>query len=126
VTFGLGPASGLNRTAQLTADTHALREGAPLGRLNLTSAELAAEAEAWAQITYGLDDTLFNSAISSASGLITDFGVIGVVVFVWLLACVLIPLIERRRQVLARVALAGWVMSVPVALTFDWWSSHPS
>jgi hypothetical protein len=29
--FGLGPANGLSRTAQLTADTHALREGLPSG-----------------------------------------------------------------------------------------------
>jgi hypothetical protein len=125
VVFGLGPANGLSRTAQLTADTHALREGAPLGRLHLKPSELATQAEAQAQIARGLDDTSFNSAISSATGLITDFGIVGVVVFVWLLASVLIPLIERRREVLARVALAGWAMSVPLALTFDWWEQPP-
>jgi hypothetical protein len=48
-----------------------------------------------------------------------------VVVYIWLLACVLIPLIERRRHVLARVALAGWAISVPLALTFDWWEQPP-
>lgn len=125
VVFGLGPANGLSRTAQLTADTHALREGAPLGRLHLKPSELATQAEAQAQIARGLDDTSFNSAISSATGLITDLGIVGVVVFVWLLASVLVPLIERRREVLARVALAGWAMSVPLALTFDWWEQPP-
>ena len=123
--FGLGPANGLSRTAQLTADTHALRQGAPLGRLHLKPAELAAQAEAQAQVARGLDDSSFNSAISSATGLFTDFGFVGLVVFIWLLASVLIPLIERRREALARVALAGWAMSVPLALTFDWWEQPP-
>jgi hypothetical protein len=125
VAFGLGPANGLSRTALLTADTHALREGAPLGRLNLKPAEIATQAEAEARITRGDHDTSFNSAISSATGLVTDFGVVGVMAFAWLLASMLIPLVERRRQVLARVALAGWAMSLPLAITFDWWEQPP-
>jgi hypothetical protein len=125
VAFGLGPANGLSRTALLTADTHALREGAPLGRLNLKPAEIATQAEAEARTTRGDDDTSFNSAISSATGLVTDFGVVGVMAFAWLLVSMLIPLVERRRQVLARVALAGWAMSLPLAITFDWWEQPP-
>jgi hypothetical protein len=125
VAFGLGPANGLSRTALLTADTHALRQGAPLARLKLKPAELAAQAEAEARITRGEDDSSFNSAISSATGLVTDFGVVGVVAFAWLLASILIPLVARRRQLLARVALAGWAMSIPLALTFDWWEQPP-
>jgi hypothetical protein len=123
--FGLGPANGLSRTALLTADTHALREGAPLGRLNLKPAEVPTQAEAEARITRGEDDSSFNSAISSATGLITDLGIVGAVAFAWLLAAMLMPLFERRRLVLARVALAGWAMSVPLALTFDWWEQPP-
>jgi hypothetical protein len=123
--FGLGPANGLSRTALLTADTHALREGAPLGRLHLKPAEIATQAEAEARIARGEDDSSFNSAISSATGLVTDLGAVGVVAFVWLLASALIPLVERRRQVLARVALAGWALSIPLALTFDWWEQPP-
>jgi hypothetical protein len=123
--FGLGPANGLSRTALLTADTHALREGAPLGRLNLEPAEIPTQAEAEARITRGEDDSSFNSAISSGTGLVTDFGVVGIVAFAWLLLSMLMPLLERRRQVLARVALAGWAMSVPLALTFDWWEQPP-
>jgi hypothetical protein len=125
VAFGLGPANGLSRTALLTADTHALREGAPLGRLNLAPAELAGQAEAEASIARGQDDSSFNSAISSATGLVTDFGIVGLVTFGWLLASVLLPLVARRRRLLARVALAAWAISVPLALTFDWWEQPP-
>jgi hypothetical protein len=42
-----------------------------------------------------------------------------------MLACVPIPSIERRRHVLVRVAVAGWAISVPLALTYDWWEQPP-
>jgi hypothetical protein len=35
------------------------------------------------------------------------------------------PLVAMRRYWLARAALAGWTMSIPLAFTFDWWEQPP-
>jgi hypothetical protein len=32
---------------------------------------------------------------------------------------------RRRRYWMAQAAIAGWVMSAPLAITFDWWEEPP-
>jgi Mrp family chromosome partitioning ATPase len=125
--FGLGPANGLSRTAFLTADNHALRSSAPLRRFHLRPAPIFEQARAQAAVLAGATskDTSFNLPISSMLGIFTDLGLIGLVAFGWLLAVIIAPLIARRRYWLARAALAGWTMSIPLAFSFDWWEQPP-
>ena len=119
IVFGLGPANGLSRAAFLTADQHALRSSAPLARFRLKPAELPAQGEAQAEAV--AQGTSFNSSIASATGIFTDVGLIGACAYVWVLAAAVAPLVRRRSNWLARVALAGWGLSIPLALTSQWW-----
>jgi hypothetical protein len=123
VVFGLGPANGLSRIAYLTSDTHALRGTAPLSRLHLAPAPVAMQAVAEAK--FDPAESSFGSPQSSALGIFTDLGLVGLLAFVWVLGVTVWPLVERRRDWLARAALAGWVFSVPLAFVFDWWEQPP-
>jgi Mrp family chromosome partitioning ATPase len=125
--FGLGPANGLSRTAFLTADNHALRSSAPLRRFHFRPAPIFEQARAQAAVLAGATskDTSFNLPISSMLGIFTDLGIVGLLAFGWLLAVIMVPLTAMRRHWLARAALAGWTMSIPLAFTFDWWEQPP-
>jgi hypothetical protein len=120
VVFGLGPANGLSRIAYLTSDANALRGTAPLSRLHLAPAPVPLQAQARAKA-----DTSFNIPESSAFGIFTDLGVIGLLAYLWVIGAIVIPLLRNRRDWLARAALAGWALSLPLAFTFDWWEEPP-
>jgi hypothetical protein len=117
--FGLGPANGLSRAAYLTRP----EKDSALSLLELEPAPLPPRADAVAARLSG--GTSFNLPESSAFGVLTDIGVIGLLAFIGLIFSVMAPLWARRRTWLAQAALAGWVMSVPLALTFDWWEQPP-
>jgi len=123
VVFGLGPANGLSRIAYLTSDTHALRGSAPLSRLKLAPAPLPQQASA--QARFDPTGTSFSSPQSSAFGIFTDLGLIGLLAFFWVIGSTVLPLVRSRRGWLARAALAGWMLSVPLAFVFDWWEQPP-
>jgi hypothetical protein len=118
--FGLGPANGLSRMAHLTSDAHALRGSAPLSRLHLAPAPLPAQAVAESRA-----DTSFNIPESSAFGIFTDLGIVGLVAFMTLILTTIAPLMRARRDWLAKAALSGWALSIPLAFTFDWWEQPP-
>jgi hypothetical protein len=117
--FGLGPANGLSRAAYLTRP----EKDSALLLLELEPAPLPPVADAEAGRTTG--GTSFNTPLSSAFGVLSDIGVVGLIAFGALVLSVMAPLWARRRDWLAQAALAGWVMSVPLALTFDWWEQPP-
>lgn len=117
--FGLGPANGLSRAAYLTRP----EKDSALLLLELEPAPLPPVADAEAERTTG--GTSFNTPLSSAFGVLSDIGVVGLIAFGALLLSVMAPLWARRSAWLAQAALAGWVMSVPLALTFDWWEQPP-
>lgn len=117
--FGVGPANGLSRAAFLTRPE---RDSA-LALLELEPAPLPPLADAVAERT--AEGTSFNTPLSSAFGILADTGLLGLLTFGGVLYSVTAPLWTRRRAWLAQGALAGWVMSVPLALTFDWWEQPP-
>ncbi len=117
--FGVGPANGLSRAAYLTRP----ETDSALALLELEPAPLPPLADAVAERTTG--GTSFNRPLSSAFGVLADIGVVGLLAFAGVLLSVTAPLWARRRAWLAQAALAGWVMSVPLAVTFDWWEQPP-
>jgi hypothetical protein len=117
--FGVGPANGLSRAAFLTRPE---RDSA-LALLELEPAPLPPLADAEAERT--AEGTSFNTPLSSAFGILADTGLLGLLAFGGVLLSVTAPLWARREAWLAQAALAGWVMSVPLALTFDWWEQPP-
>ena len=118
--FGLGPANGVSRAAFMTGAN--LREGSPLASLGLTPAALPLRvAASAAQVAGG---TSFNLPLSSALGVFSDIGVIGTLAYGWVIVCTCLPLM-RKPSWAGRAALAGWAMSIPLAVTFDWWEQPP-
>jgi hypothetical protein len=120
--LGLGPANGLSRAAYLTVPGF-LRTDSPVALLGLKPAPLPPIANAEAEkVATG---TSFNNPLSSAIGVLSDTGVVGLAAFGGLFAAATLPLWRRRRMWLAQAALAGWAMSIPLALTFGWWEEPP-
>jgi hypothetical protein len=120
--LGLGPANGVSRAAFMTTDLF-LRGESPVRALGLEQAELPVRAQAQAlQVAEG---TSFNAALSSALGVFSDIGVLGVAAYASVLAAIALPLLRRRKEWLPRAALAGWALSLPLAVTFDWWEQPP-
>jgi len=118
--FGFGPANGISRAAFMT--TPALGAESPISVLGLQPATIPSLV--LSRIEPLARATSFNSPVSSALGVFSDIGIVGVLVFTWMIACVCIPLLRTRTWV-ARAALAGWIMSFPLAITFDWWEEPP-
>ena len=118
--FGLGPADGVSRAAFMTSVN--LTEGSPLLALGLEPAALPARVEASAAQVAG--GTSFNSPLSSALGIFGDIGLVGALAYGWVMLCTCRPLM-RRPTWAGRAALAGWAMSIPLAITFDWWEQPP-
>lgn len=120
--LGLGPANGVSRAAFMTTDLFAGGES-PVRTLGLEPAALPIRAQSRAlQISEG---TSFNAPLSSALGIFSDIGTLGAVAYSAVLAAVALPLLRRRKQWLSRAALAGWALSVPLAVAFDWWEQPP-
>jgi hypothetical protein len=135
--FGLGPAQGLSRAAFLTTDVGndkaittidgrvtraAQKVKGPLQRL-LAPATVPVLAHAKARRV--ASGTSFNSPMSSGFGIFSDIGILGSAAFAWLLISVGAALARARAHWLARAALAGWALSIPLAFTFDWWEEPP-
>jgi hypothetical protein len=135
--FGLGPAQGLSRAAFLTTivgnDAAVTTSGrvtraaqnakGPLQRLGLAPATVPVLAQDKARRV--ASGTSFNSPMSSALGVFSDIGILGSAVLAWLLISVGAALVHAREHWLARAALAGWAVSIPLAFTFDWWEEPP-
>jgi hypothetical protein len=120
--FGLGPANGLSRAAYLT-DPGFLRSDSPVRLLGLKPAPLPPVANIEAALV--ASGTSFNNPLSSAIGVLSDTGVVGLAAFGAMIGAATLPLWRRRRLWLAQAALAGWAMSIPLAVTFDWWEEPP-
>jgi hypothetical protein len=118
-TLGLGPANGVSRAAYLTRP----EKDSPLLLLDMEPASLPPIADAEAARVAG--GTSFNLPQSSAVGVFSDSGLLGLAAFGAVIGAVGIALIRHRRRWLAQSALAGWAMSVPLAVTFDWWEEPP-
>lgn len=118
--FGLGPANSLSRAAFMTGDY--LKADSPLGAIGLVPATLPALLVAESQRV--ASGTSFNLPLSSALGIFGDVGIVGALAYGWVLASTCLALF-RKDTWLARCALAGWAMSFPLALVFDWWEQPP-
>jgi hypothetical protein len=136
--FGLGPAQGLSRAAFLTTAvgndeavttisgrvTRAAQNAkGPLQRLGLAPATVPVLADDKARRV--ASGTSFNSPMSSGLGVFSDIGILGSAVLAWLLIWIGAALARAREHWLARAALAGWALSIPLAFTFDWWEQPP-
>jgi hypothetical protein len=136
--FGLGPAQGLSRAAFLTTAvgndeavttisgrvTRAAQNAkGPFQRLGLAPATVPVLAlDKARRVASG---TSFNSPMSSGLGVFSDIGILGSAVLAWLLIWIGAALARAREHWLARAALAGWALSIPLAFTFDWWEQPP-
>jgi hypothetical protein len=120
--LGLGPANGVSRAAFLTTDLFAQGDS-PLAGLGLEPATLPVRAEKEAGVIAG--GSSFNGALSSALGLFSDIGVLGLLTYGSLIGAIAVPLLRGRHEWLPRAALAGWALSFPLAVAFDWWEQPP-
>jgi hypothetical protein len=120
--LGLGPANGVSRAAFMTTDLF-LQGDSPLMLLGLEPATVPVRAQAEARVV--ADPSSFNGALSSALGLFSDIGVLGLLTYGSLIASIGLPLWKRRHEWLPRAALAGWALSLPLAGVFDWWEQPP-
>jgi hypothetical protein len=118
-TLGLGPANGVSRVAYLTRP----EKDSPLLLLGMEPASLPPIADAEAARVAG--GTSFNLPQSSAVGVFSDSGLLGLAAFGAVIGAVGLSLIRHRGTWLAQSALAGWAMSLPLAVTFDWWEEPP-
>jgi hypothetical protein len=135
--FGLGPAQGLSRAAFLTTavgnekaittiDGRVTRAAQiPKGPLQRVLEPATVPVLAHDKARRVASGTSFNSPLSSGLGVFSDTGILGSAVFAWLLIWIGAALIHAREHWLARAALAGWALSIPLAFTFDWWEEPP-
>jgi hypothetical protein len=123
--FGLGPANGLSRAAFLTDPGYYIQPSAARAALTLGLEPASLPPILAAEAVRVSGPTSFNSPLSSAFGVLSDTGIVGLVAFGAVIASVVLPLWRRRRSWLSQTALAGWAMSVPLAATFDWWEQPP-
>jgi hypothetical protein len=122
VLFGLGPASTVSRTAFMTTDL-LLREDSPLRAFDLTPAPLPLAAEAAAVQASG-GATSFNSAQSSAIGILGDLGLIGAIAYITLVFRIIGGLL-RSGTLEGRVVTGLWGMFFVLGIVFDWWEEPP-
>ncbi len=121
--FGLGPASTVSRASFMTTPL-LLREGSPLRILGLGSSTFAVSAEAEAVRLSG-GATSFNSAQSSALGVLGDLGLLGVGAYLFVVLQVLRHLYEAG-SVQSRTVAGMWLMFLILGLVFDWWEEPPA
>jgi hypothetical protein len=120
--LGFGPANGLSRAAYMTDPTFA-RSDSAIRILELDPAPLPPVADRRTErVATG---TSFNRPLSSAIGVLADTGLIGLIAFGWLMGSVVAQLWKRRGLWLAQAAVGGWALSLPLAVTFDWWEQPP-
>lgn len=124
LTFGLGPATTVSRASFMTTDL-LLKPESPVRLLGLRPSSIALEAAGTVKARLGwIVPTSFNSAQSSALGLLGDLGLVGVAVYGWLVLRV-IRALRRSPERTAGAALAGWMMFVILGIIFDWWEEPP-
>lgn len=122
ILFGLGPASTVSRASFMTTDL-LLRADSPLRVLGLSPSPLALTAEAQA-VRRGAGPTSFNSAQSSALGILGDLGIAGVAAYLGLVLCVVRALLMLR-TIEGRAVAGLWCMFLIVGVVFDWWEEPP-
>jgi hypothetical protein len=119
---GLGPANTVSRAAFLTGDS--VTHDSPLKQLGLAPAEFAVEANNRNRQTNV--DTSVASTLSSFVGIFGDVGFAGLISYLLIVVAVLRRLWRKRTiSSIATGAMAGWVMSFPLAFVYDWWEQAP-
>jgi len=124
--FGLGPGESVSRFSFLTAP-ELLREGSPVGLLGLhpsRGVERYNEIASYRASAY-TDESSFNSAQSSALGVLGDYGVAGALAFMALMWAVIRALYRSADRGLRSAALSGWALLLPLAVVFDWLEQPP-
>lgn len=119
--FGAGPATTMSRASFMTTDL-LLKPNSPVRLLGLRPSALAVEAELRAR-ALGLE-TSFNSAQSSALGLLGDAGVVGFTIYLLVVAAVARSLVRVGTGV-GRVMVGVWGMYLILGVVFDWWEEPP-
>jgi hypothetical protein len=122
VAFGIGPASTVSRTSFMTTDL-LLTERSPLRALNLQPSVFARAAETEAIRVSG-GQTSFDSAQSSALGVLGDLGVAGLVVFLALVGAVT-RLVLASRAPESWAVCGMWIMYLILGAVFEWWEEPP-
>ena len=120
--LGLGPATTVSRAAFMTTPL-LLHEDSPLRALGLEPADFAIAAEAEAVRLSG-GQTSFNSAQSSALGVLGDTGIAGLGVYLALIA-ILIRACLRNGTAEGRAIAGMWCMWLLLGVVFDWWEEPP-
>lgn len=119
---GLGPAQTVSRASFMTTELY-LREDSPIRALGLAPSRFAIEANDRVEATR-TGPSSFNSAVSSALGVIGDLGLAGATVYFTML----VLLIRNLRKVdtpMAYAATAGWGMFALLGVVFAWWEEPP-
>lgn len=120
--FGLGPAQTVSRAAYMTTDLF-LREDSPLRSLGLAPARVAIVVSQRAlEVSFG--GTSFDSGVSSAIGVLGDLGVVGLVVYGWLLGTLFLAL-RRTKHARGMILAGAWAMFALLGFIFDWWEQPP-
>ncbi len=120
--FGTGPATTVSRASFMTTDLF-LRGDSPLRVLGLRPSEFALQANERAlQTSTGVSS--FNSATSSALGVLGDIGIVGAFAYLSLLLTMIVQL-RRVVSPIAAAAAAGWGLFTVLGFVFDWWEQPP-
>lgn len=120
--LGLGPATTVSKASFMTTDLF-LRQNSPLRALGLEPSELAFEATAKVESTR-IGVSSFNSAVSSALGVLGDLGIAGLTVYAALLV-LLVASLKKIGSPMAQAAAAGWAMFAVLGFVFSWWEEPP-
>jgi hypothetical protein len=122
--FGLGPGESVSRFAFLTTPT-LLKQGSPVALLGLHASR---GADHYNKIAFSgpfTGNSSFTSALSSALGILGDYGVAGVAAFGALILAVIGALLRAGDRQLRSSALASWTLLLPLAFVFDWLEQPP-
>ena len=122
LTVGKGPAETVSLSAYYTTPGF-LSDKSPLKALGLAPAPLAITAD---YLSYGVVDnsvrSSFQSPISSALGVLGDFGLAGALIYAILLATVFRALAKSRSPE-GIAALAGLALFAVLGFVYDWWEA---
>ena len=122
--FGLGPGQSVSRFAFLTTPT-LLKEGSPVYLLGLRASR---GADYYNDIAFSgpfTGKSSFTSAQSSAMGIVGDYGIVGSLAFLLLIAAIFRALRRTPDRRLRSAALASWTLLIPLAIIFDWLEQPP-
>jgi len=121
---GFGPGETVSRFAYLTTPL-LLKQGSPVQFLGIRQGRLTADLNLVAEQTQQeVGGSSFTYGQSSALGVLGDYGIVGSSALVFLVLTILRAVL-RSKDPLARPAVAGWAMLIPLAFVFDWLEQPP-